>query len=198
MATLRHMDFEVSQWGEFDAEPRVWTPRIFSDDFNWGPNGTPLETSPNWIKLNTFKARLYQSRANQDSPLATGCYRWAAACGADQFVEWDSFVSSAGGALRIPQSGYGGYTFYMHVSKVIHVKCINADGSSTFTGNWTVPYVGGRLRVEAVGNQFTMYQDGSPVGSFTDATWPDGYVGLGAGYAPYQYLYADNWRGGEL
>lgn len=106
MATLRHVDFEVSQWGELDAEPQVWTPRIWGDDFNWGPAYTPLETSPNWIKLNTFKAQLYlSSRANHGNPLATGCYRWAAACGADQFVEWDSFMSAAGGALRIPQSG---------------------------------------------------------------------------------------------
>ncbi|MFA7235873.1 MAG: hypothetical protein WC058_03325 [Phycisphaeraceae bacterium] len=198
MAILRHIDWEVSQWGEFGAGPELWTPRIFWDDFNWGPNGTPLETSANWIKLNAFMAQLISSQALHLAPLATGCYRWADSCGSDQFVEWDSFPSNAGGALRIPRSGYGGYTFYMHTANFIMVHRINADGSSTHKGNWTIPHVGGRLRVEAVGSLFTIFQDGALVGSFTDATWPEGHVGLGAGLVPYQYMRADNWRGGEL
>lgn len=198
MALMRHIDFEVPMWGEFDDGPQAWIPAFYADDFNRA--NQPLETSPNWIRQGDA-AVILSNQCQYVVYSGTQLYRWNGAVQADQFAQGTRKGGYGGVVVRIPPAGLGGY-YVKHDSywNVLRVYRYNIGGGSITqlgTYAWTNWAPGLVSRLEAVGNTLSVFINGTKIFEVSDPnnTWPTGGVGLGA---RGESFVMDNWSGGEL
>lgn len=122
---------------------------------------------------------------------------------ADQYGKMTYVSGQRGGpAIRMPDTGYGGYHCQVILPNIARIYRIEPNGGFTVVlatlANWTP---GDTFACEAEGNEILFRQNGNELGSVVDSTWAEGSPGIasaGTGAGSLKLWEAGGLAAGQL